>query len=276
MRSCGRRLCQCRGVNSHALLTSHLPVRTCSIMYDRAVDAWSLLAAVLRQLPRPGGGRDMKASLFWSAHQRFFRQMLIASKAGRRAGRGRRRGVRGAAGRRSHGPHPHGCSSWPHLLAPPHGPSLFCPAGAPLRRAGARGARAWLLGCDRAAVHGWGGLGWGPTGTGRTGWGRRPALGHSILNPPPPSFPPGRRGQPGGGARGCGLGAGPRRRAGRGLRVRAPHGAAREDPGRLSRAGRGRERGTGGGEDRGRAAWKEREGGAAAPLRPCPAKPSPA
>ena len=58
-------------------------------MYDRSCALWSLVYNVLRALPKAKNsrGRDMKASLFWGAHQRFYRQMLIASKVGRRGGR---------------------------------------------------------------------------------------------------------------------------------------------------------------------------------------------
>ena len=56
------------------------------VMYDRSCRLWGLLWNVMRQLPRAAaknrGGRDSKAALFWSAHQRFYRQMLIASKVG--------------------------------------------------------------------------------------------------------------------------------------------------------------------------------------------------
>ncbi|GLC46902.1 hypothetical protein PLESTB_001282200 [Pleodorina starrii] len=56
-----------------------------SVMYDRSCSLWSLVYNVLRALPKAKNarGRDMKASLFWGAHQRFYRQMLIASKVRR-------------------------------------------------------------------------------------------------------------------------------------------------------------------------------------------------
>ncbi|GIL64960.1 hypothetical protein Vafri_18816 [Volvox africanus] len=56
-----------------------------SVMYDRACALWSLVHNVLRALPKAKNlrGRDVKSGLFWGAHQRFFRQMLIASKVRR-------------------------------------------------------------------------------------------------------------------------------------------------------------------------------------------------
>jgi hypothetical protein len=49
-------------------------------MYDRSVQFWVMLHEILNQLPRREGGRDHKKSLFWSAHQRFYRQMLLGGK----------------------------------------------------------------------------------------------------------------------------------------------------------------------------------------------------
>ena len=59
------------------------------VMYDRSCAFWSLLLRLLR----PSMGKNSKAKdgrlqalgdrrlgLYWSAHQRFFRQMLMASK----------------------------------------------------------------------------------------------------------------------------------------------------------------------------------------------------
>ncbi|GIM01409.1 hypothetical protein Vretimale_6229 [Volvox reticuliferus] len=56
-----------------------------SVMYDRACAIWSLVHNVMRALPKAKNvrGRDVKSGLFWGAHQRFFRQMLIASKVRR-------------------------------------------------------------------------------------------------------------------------------------------------------------------------------------------------
>jgi hypothetical protein len=45
------------------------------VMYDRSCAFWNLLINLLRQLP---GGR--RKGLLWAAHQRFYRQMLMASK----------------------------------------------------------------------------------------------------------------------------------------------------------------------------------------------------
>lgn len=57
------------------------------VMYDRSTQFWTLLFNILKKLPVDGQApgtrgtrRDMKKSLFWAAHQRFYRQMLIASK----------------------------------------------------------------------------------------------------------------------------------------------------------------------------------------------------
>ena len=49
-------------------------------MYDRATRFWSLLLSVLEAMPFNGHGRDVRKGLFWSAHQRFFKGLLIASK----------------------------------------------------------------------------------------------------------------------------------------------------------------------------------------------------
>jgi hypothetical protein len=65
-------------------------------MYDRSVQFWTMLFEILVALPPPppppkkrgggessGRGRDIKKSLFWGAHQRFFRQMLLGGKVKR-------------------------------------------------------------------------------------------------------------------------------------------------------------------------------------------------
>ncbi len=55
-------------------------------MYDRSSVFWRLMYEVLLLLPKPPEGRggktlkDIKKSLFWSANQRFFRQMLMGGK----------------------------------------------------------------------------------------------------------------------------------------------------------------------------------------------------
>ena len=56
-------------------------------MYNRAVDFWLLLIQLLQQLQEIGAlGPSIKASRvftqLWGAHQRFFRQMLMAAKVG--------------------------------------------------------------------------------------------------------------------------------------------------------------------------------------------------
>eukprot|EP00967_Tisochrysis_lutea_P068773 scaffold90207_cov22-Tisochrysis_lutea.AAC.1 len=50
------------------------------ILYDRSTQYWSLLLSVLNCLPKPMGGRDMRKGLFWAAHQRFYKGLLIAAK----------------------------------------------------------------------------------------------------------------------------------------------------------------------------------------------------
>uniref|UniRef100_A0A7S3QMH8 Strawberry notch AAA domain-containing protein n=1 Tax=Dunaliella tertiolecta TaxID=3047 RepID=A0A7S3QMH8_DUNTE len=51
------------------------------ILYDRSTQFWSLLLSVLRNLPRgENGGRDPRKGLFWAAHQRFYKGLLIAAK----------------------------------------------------------------------------------------------------------------------------------------------------------------------------------------------------
>jgi len=56
------------------------PVR-CRVLYDRSTHFWSLLLSVLNCLPRaPGRGRDGRKGLFWAAHQRFYKGLLIAAK----------------------------------------------------------------------------------------------------------------------------------------------------------------------------------------------------
>ncbi|KAF5829652.1 hypothetical protein DUNSADRAFT_15693 [Dunaliella salina] len=49
------------------------------ILYDRSTQYWSLLLSVLNCLPRPQG-RDSRKGLFWAAHQRFYKGLLIAAK----------------------------------------------------------------------------------------------------------------------------------------------------------------------------------------------------
>jgi hypothetical protein len=48
-------------------------------MYDRAVDFWNIITEVLVKL-QPANQRFW--TVFWGAHQRFFRQMLMAAKVG--------------------------------------------------------------------------------------------------------------------------------------------------------------------------------------------------
>lgn len=55
------------------------------VMYDRSTQFWSLLLSVLKSLPplKTGGkgkGRDMRGGLYWAAHQRFYKGLLIAAK----------------------------------------------------------------------------------------------------------------------------------------------------------------------------------------------------
>ena len=47
------------------------------IMYDRSCEFWHLLSSILRAFPKPG--RKVMAQ-FFSAQQRFYRQMLMAAK----------------------------------------------------------------------------------------------------------------------------------------------------------------------------------------------------
>lgn len=49
-------------------------------MYNRSSTMWNLIFNVMRNLPKSQKGRDVKVGLFWSAHQRFYRQMLMAAK----------------------------------------------------------------------------------------------------------------------------------------------------------------------------------------------------
>ncbi len=56
-------------------------------MYDRSAIMWSLIYNVMRALPKSQSKRDVKVGLFWSAHQRFYRQMLMAAKVRRGWGR---------------------------------------------------------------------------------------------------------------------------------------------------------------------------------------------
>jgi hypothetical protein len=68
--------------DSAGLLYRGIFCLSCRVMYDRAVDFWVLIYTVLQEmeaeanvaLPRKSWGQ------FWSAHQRFFRQMLMAAK----------------------------------------------------------------------------------------------------------------------------------------------------------------------------------------------------
>jgi hypothetical protein len=60
-------------------------LKTCSpflrVLYDRSTQFWSLLLSVLNCLPhQPGNGRDLRKGLFWAAHQRFYKGLLIAAK----------------------------------------------------------------------------------------------------------------------------------------------------------------------------------------------------
>ena len=81
-------------------------------MYNRASEFWQMLLNVFRVTESGrftgaapvGGGRAQKGVLkwaqFWSAHQRFFRQMLLSAKVGE----GKKGGAgRGAAGGRGDG-----------------------------------------------------------------------------------------------------------------------------------------------------------------------------
>ncbi len=57
-------------------------------MYDRSSDVWVLLLQLLVPLAAAMAGEQAKTvkqrlvALYWSAHQRFYRQMLMASKVG--------------------------------------------------------------------------------------------------------------------------------------------------------------------------------------------------
>ncbi|KXZ54936.1 hypothetical protein GPECTOR_3g106 [Gonium pectorale] len=54
------------------------------VMYDRSVHLWNLIFKVMSQLPKDKRWkRDVRQSLFFSSHQRFYRQMLMASKVKR-------------------------------------------------------------------------------------------------------------------------------------------------------------------------------------------------
>lgn len=55
----------------------------CRILYDRSTQFWSLLLSVLNCLPQKGKGRDLRKGLFWAAHQRFYKGLLIAAKVRR-------------------------------------------------------------------------------------------------------------------------------------------------------------------------------------------------
>lgn len=47
------------------------------VMYNRACEFWHLLSNILTAIPKPG---KKAISQFYSAQQRFFRQMLMAAK----------------------------------------------------------------------------------------------------------------------------------------------------------------------------------------------------
>ena len=68
-------------------------------MYDRSTVFWQLLLSCARLLPplkAKGGARgNIRMALFWGAHQRFYRQMLMAAKVGGWLARG---GVAGGGG----------------------------------------------------------------------------------------------------------------------------------------------------------------------------------
>ena len=49
------------------------------VMYDRSCEFWHLLYSIVRILPNKP---KRMASLFFSAQQRFYRQMLMAAKVG--------------------------------------------------------------------------------------------------------------------------------------------------------------------------------------------------
>lgn len=54
-----------------------------------AAQVWALLLRLLNQLPKSTKGkRDVRKSVFWASHQRFFKTMLIAAKVGHHAGVG--------------------------------------------------------------------------------------------------------------------------------------------------------------------------------------------
>ena len=52
------------------------------VMYDRSCVFWHLLGSVLRQVSKPRKTMPM----YWSAQQRFYRQMLMAAKVRTYAG----------------------------------------------------------------------------------------------------------------------------------------------------------------------------------------------
>ena len=56
------------------------------VMYDRSCEFWQMLYRVFQEseVGRMAGGRmggALRWGQFWSAHQRFFRQMLLSAKA---------------------------------------------------------------------------------------------------------------------------------------------------------------------------------------------------
>ncbi|KAJ9534468.1 hypothetical protein QJQ45_016176, partial [Haematococcus lacustris] len=53
------------------------------VLYDRAAQFWTLLLKITEQLPKATGRRDLRKSLMWASHQRFFKGLLIASKVRR-------------------------------------------------------------------------------------------------------------------------------------------------------------------------------------------------
>lgn len=49
-------------------------------MYDRAVEFWVMLYNILGKFTSSGKAMSRMWIQFWGAHQRFFRQMLMAAK----------------------------------------------------------------------------------------------------------------------------------------------------------------------------------------------------
>jgi hypothetical protein len=54
--------------------------RPARVMYDRSVLFMAFVWSVLHAICAPGGAHRFMTAQYWSAHQRFFRQMLMASK----------------------------------------------------------------------------------------------------------------------------------------------------------------------------------------------------